>query len=58
MDDINNQPREGDDKGPTEKLREDEKADEGKSVTEESAVPGAQDPQKEEIKYEKSPNTE
>jgi hypothetical protein len=58
MEDIDGQPREGNDKGPTEKLRDEEKAGEGKSVTEESAVPGAQDPQKEEIKYEKSPNTE
>ena len=58
MEDRDNQPREGNDKGPTERLRDDEKADEGKTVNEESAVPGAQDPQKEEIKDEKSPNTE
>ena len=46
------------DKGPTEKLRDDEKLDSGESVPEESGVPGAQKPDNEEIKGEKSPNTE
>ncbi len=47
-----------DDKGPTEKLRDDAKSDAGKLVPEESGVPGAQKPDSEEIKDEKGPNTE
>ena len=46
-----------DDKGPTEKLRDDAKSDAGKLVPE-SGVPGAQKPNNEEIKDEKGPNTE
>ena len=49
---------EDDDKGPTEKLRDDAKLDKGEIVLEESAVPGAQKPGDEEIKEEKGPNTE
>jgi hypothetical protein len=47
-----------DNKGPTEKLRDDAKADTGKLVPDESGVPGAQKPGNEEIKDEKRPNTE
>jgi hypothetical protein len=47
-----------DDKGPTEKLRDDAKSDAGKIVPEESGVPGAQRPDNEEIKDEQGPNTE
>jgi hypothetical protein len=46
------------DKGPTEKLRDDAKSETGKLVPEESGVPGAQKPDHEEIKDEKAPNTE
>jgi hypothetical protein len=45
-------------KGPTEKLRDNAKEDTGKLVPEESGVPGAQKPGNEEIKDEKGPNTE
>ncbi|HEV7474760.1 MAG TPA: hypothetical protein VGN90_11975 [Pyrinomonadaceae bacterium] len=47
-----------DEKGPTEKLRDDEKSDAGELVPADSGVPGAQKPDNEEIKDEKSPNTE
>jgi hypothetical protein len=47
-----------DDKGPTEKLRDDAKSAAGELVPEESGVPGAQNPNSEEIKDEKGPNTE
>jgi hypothetical protein len=50
--------RDEDDKGPTEKLRDDAKSDAGELVPEESAVPGAQKPGNEEIKEEQQPNTE
>jgi hypothetical protein len=48
----------GNDKGPTEKLRDDEKADAGELVPGEAGLPGAQKPGSEEIKDEKRPNTE
>ena len=48
----------GDDKGPTEKLDDDAKADAGELVPEETGVPGIQKPGKEEIKEERQPNTE
>jgi hypothetical protein len=47
-----------DDKGPTEKLRDDAKSAAGELVPQESGVPGAQNPDSEEIKDEKGPNTE
>ena len=46
-----------DDKGPTEKLRDQAKPDE-EQLTPGTQVPGAQDPDSEEIKDEKGPNTE
>ena len=46
------------DKGPTEKLRDDAKSDAGKLIPEEAEVPGAENPESEEIKDEKKPNTE
>lgn len=46
------------DKGPTEKLRDDEKSDTGALVPGEEGVPGAQKPGNEEIKDEKGLNTE
>lgn len=49
---------EGDDKGPTEKLRDDEKSEAGELVPGESGVPGAQKPDSEEIKDERGSNTE
>lgn len=49
---------ENDDKGPTEKLRDDQKSDAGDLVTEDAGTPGAQRPDNEDIKDEKSPNTE
>lgn len=47
-----------DDKGPTEKLREDARSDQGELMPEETEVPGAQRPGDQEIKDEKGPNTE
>jgi hypothetical protein len=47
-----------DDKGPTEKLRDDQKSDAGESVPAASGVPGAQKPDNEAITDEKGPNTE
>jgi hypothetical protein len=52
----NEQPIE-DDKGPTEKLRDQAKP-EAEHLTPGTEVPGAQDPNSEEIKDEKGPNTE
>jgi hypothetical protein len=46
------------DKGPTETLRDDAKSAAGGLVPEESGVPGAQNPDSEEIKGEKGPNTD
>jgi hypothetical protein len=47
-----------DDKGPTEKLRDDAKSDQVELMPEETEVPGAQRPGDQEIKDEKGPNTE
>lgn len=47
-----------DDRGPTEKLRDDEKAESGALVPGETGVPGAQKPDSEEIKDEQGLNTE
>ncbi len=47
-----------DDKGPTEKLRDDEKSESGVLVPGEVGVPGTQKPESEEIKDEKGLNTE
>ncbi len=46
-----------DEKGPTEKLRDQEKS-EAEQLVPGTEVPGAQDPTSEEIKDEKGPNTE
>ncbi len=46
-----------DEKGPTEKLREAEKS-EAEQLVSGTEIPGAQDPDSEEIKDEKGPNTE
>lgn len=58
MQDIVNPQIDDTDKGPTEKLRDDEKSESGTFVPEESEVPGAQKPDSEEIKDEKGLNTE
>jgi hypothetical protein len=47
-----------DEKGPTEKLRDDEKEETGEIVPGDSGVPGAQKPGSDEIKDEKGLNTE
>ena len=52
-----NEHRIEDDKGPTEKLRDQAKP-EVEQLTPGTEVPGAQDPNREEIKDEKGPNTE
>lgn len=54
QDTINNE----DDKGPTEKLRDDEKSDAGEVVPGDAGVPGTQNPDSDEIKDERGPNTE
>ena len=48
----------GDDKGPTEKLRDDAKSDAGELVPDQEGVPGVEKPDNEEIKNEKGLNTE
>jgi hypothetical protein len=58
MQDVVNRRIDNDDKGPTEKLRDDEKSESGVLVPGESGVPGAQKPESEEIKDEKGLNTE
>ena len=58
MQDIVKPQIDGEEKGPTEKLRDDAKADAGELVPEESGVPGTQKPDNEEIKNEKGLNTE
>ena len=58
MQDKANSGIDDDDKGPTERLRDDAKSDAGKLVPEESGVPGTQNPDSNEIKEEKGPNTE
>ncbi len=46
-----------DEKGPTEKLRDEEKS-EAEQLVPGTELPGAQNPDSEEIKDEKGPNTE
>jgi hypothetical protein len=58
MQETGNQQIAGDDKGPTEELRDEAKSDAGELVPEQSGVPGVQKPDNEEIKEEKGPNTE
>lgn len=58
MPDIVNPEIDSDAKSPTEKLRDDAKADAGELVPGEEGVPGAQNPASEEIKDELGPNTE
>jgi hypothetical protein len=53
-----NQPIVGDDEGPTEKLRDEEKSETGEIVPGGEGVPGAQKPDNEDIKDEKGLNTE
>ena len=53
-----NQPIDGDDEGPTEKLRDDQKSDSGEMVPGAEGVPGAQKTDNAEIKDEKGLNTE
>ena len=48
----------GDDEGPTEKLRDDEKSESGEMVPGAEGVPGAQKPDNADIKDEKGLNTE
>jgi hypothetical protein len=58
MQDTVNSQVDDEDKGPTEKLKDDAKSDAGELVPEEAGVPGMQKPGDEEIKDEKNPNTE
>lgn len=53
----NNEQQIDDEKGPTEKLRDQEKA-QPEQLVPGTQVPGAQNPESEEIKDEKGPNTE
>jgi hypothetical protein len=53
-----NPPVVGDDEGPTEKLRDDEKSESGEMVPGTEGVPGAQKPGNADIKDEKGLNTE
>lgn len=48
----------GDDEGPTEKLRDEEKSETGEIVPGAEGTPGAQKPDNEDIKDEKGLNTE
>jgi hypothetical protein len=57
MGELNDQQSHEDDKGPTEKLRDQEKP-ESEQLTPGTEIPGAQDPDSEEIKNEKGFNTE
>lgn len=58
MPDTVDQPINGDDEGPTEKLRDEEKSETGEIVPGTEGVPGAQKPDNENIKNEKGLNTE
>ena len=59
MQSTTNQPIAGDDEGPTEKLRDEQKSEGGEIVPGAEGVPGAQNADSEaDIKDEKSPNTE
>ena len=53
----NNEQQIEDEKGPTEKLRDREKS-EAEQLVPDTELPGAQNPDSEEIKDEKGPNTE
>ena len=53
----NNEQQIEDEKGPTEKLRDQEKS-QAEQLVPGTEVPGAQSPDSEEIKDEKGPNTE
>jgi hypothetical protein len=53
MDDVKE-----DDKGPTEKLRDDAKSDAGEPVPGQEGVPGAQKAENQDIKDEQGLNTE
>ncbi|MDQ2920347.1 MAG: hypothetical protein M3R52_01840 [Acidobacteriota bacterium] len=57
MGEINDPNGLDDEKGPTEKLRDQEKP-EAEQLVPATEVPGAQNPESEEIKDEKGPNTE
>ena len=57
MGELNDEQSHEDEKGPTEKLRDQAKP-ESEHLTPGTEVPGAQDPDSEEIKTEKGPNTE
>jgi hypothetical protein len=52
------QPGVGDDEGPTETLRDEEKSETGEIVPGAEGVPGVQKPDNEDIKDEKGLNTE
>lgn len=58
MENAVKQPIAGDDEGPTEKLRDEEKSESGEVVPGPEGVPGAQKPGDEDIKDEKGLNTE
>ena len=57
MGELNDPQSYEDEKGPTETLRDQAKS-EAERLTPGTEVPGAQDPDSEEIKDEKGPNTE
>jgi hypothetical protein len=58
MQDTVKQKSDGDDEGPTEKLRDEEKSETGELVPGAEGVPGAQKPENDDIKDEKGLNTE
>ncbi|MEO7971207.1 MAG: hypothetical protein ABI698_07905 [bacterium] len=58
MQDSVKQKSDGDDEGPTEKLRDEQKSEAGEIVPGAEGVPGAQKPDNEDIKDEKGLNTE
>jgi hypothetical protein len=58
MQDTVKQKSDGDEEGPTEKLRDEEKSETGELVPGAEGVPGAQKPDNEDIKDEKGLNTE
>jgi hypothetical protein len=57
MSDTDNPKSDTEEKGPTEKLRDDAKP-QSEQLVPGTEVPGAQEPGNEEIKEEKGPNTE
>ena len=54
---ISSEQQINDEKGPTQRLRDEQKAESGQLVPG-TEVPGAQNPDSEEVKNEKGPNTE